>query len=425
MAHRLLIFVGLLLVVAACSDEEPSAAVNPEVVTTATAAPPATAPGTTAPSTTRSVTSSAAPESSTTTSTTSTTLPLAATNLTLEEVARGFEQPVLALSPPEDDKLYVVDQPGRIWVIADGDPQVFVDITEDVIFGGERGLLGLAFHPEFATNRRLFVNYTGERGRTKIVEMRAAADGLSADPASQQVLLEIDQPARNHNGGMIAFGPEGHLWVATGDGGGANDRFDHGQRPDTLLAALLRIDVANEGEYSIPADNPFIDGGGAPEVWAFGLRNPWRFTIEDDRIFIADVGQNEWEEVNALSVGASRRANFGWPIREATECFRGPCDATGLVDPTYEYSHREGCSVTGGFVYTGTAIPQLHGHYFFADYCGEWVRSLSPTGEVFDWPGASGAGAVTSFGKDAAGEIYVVVSGGSIFHLTNGAASDS
>jgi glucose/arabinose dehydrogenase len=423
MARRLVILVVFLLAAAACAEEEPSGGATPEVVTTATTAPPQTITSTSTPPSTTSPTTSVAAASSTTSTTTSTTAAPADTRLALEEVARGFEQPVLALAPPGDTKLYVVDQPGRIWVIDDGDPEIFVDINEDVIFGGERGLLGLAFHPDFESNRRFFVNYTGDRGQTKVVEMVAAPDGRSADPASQQVLLEIDQPARNHNGGMIAFGPDGYLWVATGDGGGANDRFDHGQRTDTLLAALLRIDVANSGEYSIPPDNPFVDGGGAPEVWAYGLRNPWRFTIEGDMLFIADVGQNEWEEINALSVEASRGANFGWPIREATDCFRGPCDAADLVDPVYEYSHGEGCSVTGGFVYTGTALPQLGGHYFFSDYCSGWIRSLSPDGEVFEWPGAGGAGSVTSFGKDAAGEIYVVVGQGSVFRLTGDATT--
>lgn len=355
--------------------------------------------------------------SSSTTTTTTTTLPLSELALQLDEIATGFEQPVLALSPPGADELYVVDQPGRIWVVADDTPQLFADLTEEVIFGGERGLLGLAFHPEFATNRRLFVNYTGSGGATRVAELTATADGLSTSGAAPAVLLEIPQPARNHNGGMIAFGPDGHLYVAMGDGGGANDEFRQGQRPDTLLATLLRIDVAVPGEYTVPADNPFASGeGGAPEVFAYGLRNPWRFTFDAADIVIADVGQRTLEEINWLPLDEARGANFGWPLFEGTACFSGSCDDSGLVTPVHEYGHNEGCSITGGFVYRGSAIPELAGHYFYADYCEGWIRSLSPAGEVTEWFDG-GRRRVTSFGVDGSGEVYVVVQSGSIFRI--------
>lgn len=416
MPKRVAWIVALFLVAAACSaDEQPGAGSStPEVVSsvaisvspTASLAPSATPtsqPGTTV-----------APVSSS--STTSTTLPIAELELTLVEIARGFEQPVLAISPPEDARLYIVDQPGEIWVIADGEPSLFVDLKEDVIFGGERGLLGLAFHPDFADNRRLFVNYIGEGGRTRIVELTAAADGLSADRTSQQILLEVGQPARNHNGGMLAFGPDGYLWVATGDGGGSNDEFDQGQRSDTLLGALLRLDVSQPGEYSVPGDNPFV-GGDAPEVAAFGLRNPWRFAFDGDALFIADVGQRSFEEINVVAATDAIGANFGWPIYEGNDCFRGPCDTTGLVSPVLEYSHSDGCSITGGFVYRGSLVPELTGHYFYADFCSGWIRSLSPDGAPMEWFSSSGSRPVTSFGQDAAGEIYVVVRNGSIFRI--------
>ncbi len=419
MSRWLLIGIAVLAALAACSDEEPEAGSPvPEVVTSATPAPTSLAPSTSAapgtpavaPSTTRAT-------EATTTTTTSTTLPLAELSLELVEVARGFEQPVLVLTPPNDTRLFVVDQPGRIWLIDDDAPGVFVDLRDEVVFGGERGLLGLAFHPEFAVNSRLFVNYTGAGGATRVAELQAAQDGRTADAASLQILLEIDQPAGNHNGGMIAFGPDGMLWIATGDGGGANDRFDQGQRPDTLLGALLRIDVSVPGEYSIPADNPFVDGGGAPELWAYGLRNPWRFTFDGDSLIIADVGQNEYEEINRVPIATSRGGNFGWPIFEGTECFQGPCDTTGTIAPAVVYGHDEGCSVTGGYVYRGSNIRELEGQYFYGDYCAGWIRSLGPQGETFEWFDAARGRAITSFGTAAGGEIYVVVASGSIYLL--------
>lgn len=407
------VLIVIVLALTACSEEPPGAEApltRPEVVSTisvATTTPPAASTATSEPASSRPPT----------TPTTTTTLPLAELELTLVEIARGFEQPVLALSPPGDARLFVVDQPGRIWVIGDGSPEVFVDLRDDVVFGGERGLLGLAFDPDYSSTGRLFVNYTGAGGTTRIAELRAAPDGNSADPDSQKILLEIDQPARNHNGGMIAFGPAGHLWIATGDGGGADDRFDQGQRPDTLLAALLRIDVAVPGEYTIPADNPYVGGGGAPEVWSYGLRNPWRFTFDGDQLFIADVGQNKFEEINRIAVEDSRGANFGWSAFEGLDCFHGPCDTGDTIAPAVVYEHSEGCSITGGYVYRGTAIPELTGHYFYGDYCGGWIRSLSPEGETFDWFGADGNRAITSFGRDAAGEVYVVVVEGSIYRI--------
>lgn len=414
-----LLTVAVLLVAGACADEEPAPSLDaPQTVATTTVAPVTIAPSTGA-GTATSTTAPAAASSSTSTTTTSTTttLPLAELELQLVEIATGFEQPVLALAPPGDDKLYIVDQPGRIWVLAGGSPQLFVDLRDDVIFGGERGLLGLAFHPDFATNRRLFVNYIGGAGSTRVAELEASADGLTATAADPAVILEIPQPARNHNGGMIAFGPDGYLYVGMGDGGGANDQFGQGQRPESLLAALLRIDVTEPGTYEVPSDNPFSGGdGGAPEVFAYGLRNPWRFAFDGSDLFIADVGQRQVEEINGVSVDAARGANFGWPLYEGSDCFSGPCDDSGLVQPVYEYNHNEGCSITGGFVYRGSQIPELSGHYFFADYCEGWIRSLSPAGDVTEWFD-SGGRRVTSFGVDGAGELYVTVQAGSVFRI--------
>jgi glucose/arabinose dehydrogenase len=420
MSWRILLGLAILAALAACSDEAPEAGSPvPEIVTTAATAPTSQAPTTsTSPETTAAAPSTTGATGATsTTTTTTTTLPLSELSLELVEVARGFEQPVLALTPPGDARLLVVDQPGRIWLIDDDAPEVFVDLRDEVVFGDEQGLLGLAFHPRFATNGRLFVNYTGAGGATRVAELQAAEDGGSADPDSLQVLLEIAQPARNHNGGMIAFGPDGMLWIATGDGGGSNDRFDQGQRPDTLLGGLLRIDVSVPGEYSIPVDNPFVDGGGAPEVWSYGLRNPWRFTFDGFLLIVADVGQNRYEEINRLPIQDSRGGNFGWPIFAGAECFSGPCDTTGTIAPVVVYDHEEGCSVTGGYVYRGSQIRELEGHYFYGDYCSGWIRSLGPQGETWEWIGADSSRAITSFGTTNHGDIYVVVASGSIYRL--------
>jgi glucose/arabinose dehydrogenase len=239
------------------------------------------------------------------------------------------------------------------------------------------------------------------------------------------VLLEIDQPAGNHNGGMVAFGPDGYLWIGSGDGGGANDRFGHGQRPDTLLATLLRIDIAGE-PYAVPPDNPFVGGGGAPEVWAYGLRNPWRFAFDDDRIYVADVGQNRIEEIDVVSVAPGPARNFGWPIMEGSSCFSSDdCSSDGLVLPATEYEHDEGCSVTGGFVYRGRSLPELAGHYFYGDYCAGWVRSVlvgddASVRDTREWFAPGTLPNLTSFGVDAAGELYVTTSGGTVWRVSRG-----
>jgi glucose/arabinose dehydrogenase len=337
-------------------------------------------------------------------------VPIEQTALALEPVAVGFEQPVLAIAG--GGRLFVVDQPGRIWLVDDGDHQVFLDIRELVSFGGERGLLGLAFHPEH--DDLLYVNYTGLDGHTRIAEYRFSTEG--ADAASERVVLLIEQPAPNHNGGMIAFGPDGDLWVGMGDGGGSGDRFGHGQRGDTLLAAMLRIEVGPEHTpYEVVGDFGFE----APEVWAIGLRNPWRFAFDGRDLWIADVGQDAREEINRVSTD-DRGLNFGWPIHEGTRCFLGGsrCGGDEFTAPVYEYPHPDGCSITGGYVYRGNAIPQLAGHYFFSDWCAGFIRSIAPTGDVFDWTEQTGAvDSVTSFGVDAGGELLVVSGAGTVYRL--------
>lgn len=402
----------LSIAAAACSPEaEPR---------TVPATEPSTTTSTMAPSTTTGVPS---PESTVTTTAaaTTTTLSLADTTLALEVVAEGLEQPVFFTE--NDDRDYIVDQEGRIWSLASGeDPTVALDIRERVDFGGERGLLGLAFHPEHPD--LLYVNYSrAGDGATVVSEFTALGDPLIANSDSERVILVIPQPAGNHNGGMIAFGPRGDLWIGMGDGGGSNDTYDNGQSQDTLLGTLLRVRVGPGLEpYGLVEPPGFV----APEIWAIGLRNPWRFSFDDDQIWIGDVGQNDVEEINRESTDAVG-LNFGWPVYEGTACFAGPCDSGGLVNgslavtPVHEYRHDEGCSVTGGYVYRGEGIPQLVGHYFFSDWCSGFIRSIAPDGSVHDWTDGTGTVAqVVSFGRDEAGEVYVVSAAGTVYRIVEG-----
>lgn len=337
-------------------------------------------------------------------------------SLELTEAGTGFDAPVLLMADPGGGPDLVVEQSGRI-VRNDAGHAVVLDITGDVLFDGEQGLLGLAFHPEFAENSLVYVNYV-DRSMSTVIEEFTEVDGRF-DEGTRRKILTVEQPARNHNGGMISFGPDGYLWIGMGDGGGANDRFNQAQDPTTLLGAMLRIDVdtRTDGAYGIPPDNPFADGqGGAPEVWATGLRNPWRFSFDGDDLWIADVGQNEIEEINLVDTSETGM-NFGWPIMEGTTCFENEgCDAGPFVAPIVEYSHAEGCSVTGGYVYRGAAIAGLSGHYFYSDFCSGFLRSVSSEGSTKDWTDQTGGIAqVAGFGIGGDGEMYVVSLGGSLF----------
>ncbi len=399
--------VAVALVVAGCGGAStPSTVTTPSTV----ALPSTTVPSTTAPEEVLTTTTLAPGEP------VPTTLPWADTALRLEPVADGFEQPVFYTTV--SGRGFVVDQPGVIWATEPGvDPEVFLDIRKRVKFGGEQGLLGLAFHPDHP--ELLYVDYTAKNNDTVVAEF--TIEGRVADPNSERKILEIPQPAKNHNGGMIAFGPTGDLWIGMGDGGGANDRYGNGQRDDTLLGAMLRIKVGPEIEtYKTP---PFFDFA-AREIWGIGLRNPWRFSFDFDTesIWIADVGQGDVEEVNRNEI-EDLGLNFGWPLYEGTDCLAGPCDGVDaslrvLTFPVYEYRHDEGCSITGGYVYRGDAIPQLDGHYFFSDWCSGFIRSIAPDGTMHDWTDRTGnVAAVTSFGRDDSGEIYVVSGAGTIYRI--------
>ncbi|MEP6589918.1 MAG: PQQ-dependent sugar dehydrogenase [Gemmatimonadota bacterium] len=353
--------------------------------------------------------------------------------LTLQPVASGLGMPLYLTAPAGDSRLFIAEKGGRVRIVKGGLllPQPFLDLSNKLSVGGEQGLLGIAFHPRYASNGILLVDYTDLGGNTRIVSYRVSADPDRADPASERTLLAVDQPFGNHNGGQVAFGPDGMLYIGMGDGGSGGDPRSTGQDARDLLGALLRIEVLDDGSHRVPIDNPSVGQSDArPEVWSIGLRNPWRFAFDraNGDLYIADVGQGEREEINVVTAatGTGRGANFGWAIYEGSRCFgsASKCTGQGFVMPTIEYTHAEGCSVTGGFVYRGSAIPSLRGSYFYSDYCSSWIRSFRLTdGTAADrtqWTGLTPTGQVLSFGEDAAGELYVMSSDGHVWRIAAG-----
>ncbi len=348
------------------------------------------------------------------------------TSIRLTEVVTGLDQPTALAAPAGDPRTFVAEQPGAIRIIENGElaGTPFLDLSDRTRAQGEQGLLGLVFHPEYGSNGRFFVNYTDLTGDTRIVEYRVSEDGDRADPESASELLLIEQPHGNHNGGDLGFGPDGMLYVSTGDGGGSYDPLGHGQNVETLHGAILRLDVSTPGRATIPPDNPFAGRPeeGAGELWAWGLRNPWRisFDLEEERIYIADVGQGRWEEVNVAPAGEGG-LNYGWAVMEGPECVDSAnCDTTGLVEPALAYPHPEGCSIIGGAVYRGERLQGVDGHYFFSDLCARFLRSFRyENGEVLEermWEVEAPA-AVGSMGRDGAGEIYILTRDGKALRL--------
>ena len=345
--------------------------------------------------------------------------------LELQLVASGLSSPLYLTTPAGDPRLFIVEQEGRIRIVKNGQLPAtpFLDITGSVGAGGERGLLSVAFHPSYATNGYFYVDYTDNNGDTRIERYTVGPNPDIADVASAKLILFIAQPYSNHNGGLVTFGPDGMLYIGMGDGGSGGDPQNRAQNPDSLLGKLLRIDVDHGDPYAIPAGNPFATSGGAPEIWALGLRNPWRFAFDRAAglLYIADVGQNLWEEVNVAPAGQGG-LNYGWRIMEGLHCFNAAsCSSTGLVQPVVEYSHANGCSITGGFVYRGTRAPSLVGQYFYSDYCSGWMRSFSyangaVTGQT-SWSLNVSLGNVLSFGEDSAGELYVLSAGGGVYRI--------
>lgn len=346
--------------------------------------------------------------------------------LRLVEVASGLQSPVHLTAPASDPRLFIVEQPGRIRIVENGQllPTPFLDIAAKVYSGGERGLLSVAFHPQHAQNGQFYVNYTDKAGDTRIERYRVSANRNLADPASASLVLHVRQPYSNHNGGLVAFGPDGMLYVGMGDGGGGGDPEEAGQDPLQLLGKLLRIDVDAAQPYGMPAGNPYGGGpGGRGEIWALGMRNPWRFSFDHTAklLYVADVGQNRLEEVNVVPAGQAG-VNYGWDVMEASDCFEpgSGCPRTGLTLPVLEYTHDDGCSITGGFVYRGQAIPGLQGHYLYADYCEGWVRSFRYTdGQAADkrsYP-LPDVGNISSFGEDSQRELYLVSHRGTVHRI--------
>jgi glucose/arabinose dehydrogenase len=346
-------------------------------------------------------------------------------NIRLQEVASGLASPVFLGAPIGDSRLFVVEKPGRIRIVDNGQllSSPYLDITDRVgSSSNEQGLLGMAFHPGYASNGLFFVNYTDKAGDTQIERYRVTADRDRADRASAKRLLSIDQPFANHNGGMMAFGADGMLYIGTGDGGSGADPQGHGQNLNSLLGKILRIDVDRGDPYGVPAGNPFIGRAGTrPEIWASGLRNPWRFSFDHPSglLYVADVGQNAYEEINVVPAAAAG-LNFGWNRMEATRCFRAQtCDRSGLHLPQLEYGRSDGCSVTGGYVYRGR-LTALVGEYFYADYCQPGIRSFRfSNGAVSNerqWQ-APQATQVSSFGQGADGELYVLSLEGRVFKI--------
>jgi glucose/arabinose dehydrogenase len=350
-------------------------------------------------------------------------LPAPPPPLALQQVVSGLNRPVFVASPPGDPRLFVVQQSGEIMIISGGAvlPSPFLDIA--VTCCGEQGLLGLAFHPQYESNGKFYVNYT-IGGVSRVSEFTVSGNPNVANQASERVLLTVGQPFANHNGGMLMFDHSGFLLIGFGDGGGGGDPNDRAENPNDLLGKLLRIDVngtSARGPYGIPATNPFAGGGGAPEVYLLGLRNPWRFDLNGGLLYIGDVGQGQREEVTILPATAAG-ANLGWNTWEGTGCFEGPCGTAGFIFPQVEYTHATGCSVTGGMVYHGTAIPGLQGTYFYGDFCAGRIHSLVFDGGIvtnhFDRAGELGVvPQLSSFGYDASGEVYVTSLNGLVLKI--------
>ncbi len=353
----------------------------------------------------------------------------------VEPVVGGFDRPVYVADPGDGSgRLFVVEQGGLVHIVQNGEvlPEPFLDLTGVVdTSGSERGLLSIAFHPQFEENRFFYVGYT-EPAANVVARFAVSADDPNrADPDSGSTVLRVDDPYSNHNGGLVLFGPDGYLYTTFGDGGAGGDPQGNGQDPDSLLGKILRLEVttsedADDPAYTIPDDNPFANGSEArPEIWAFGVRNPWRFSFDraTGDFYMADVGQNRYEEVNFQPADSNGGENYGWNLTEGRHCFPADtdCDTEGLVLPVAEYDHDLGISVTGGYVYRGEAIPALQGVYLYADFGTGLVWGLGRDGNgewVSSDPIETGLNP-SSFGEDATGELYVTSFDGTLYRVVD------
>lgn len=345
--------------------------------------------------------------------------------LGLEEVASGLSDPLYLTAPAGDSRLFVVEQRGRIRVIKNGQllPTPFLDITSREATGSEQGLLSVAFHPSYASNGFFYINFKDFDRVTRIERYSVSSSPDVADEGSSKLILSFSQPFPNHNGGLNLFGPDGMLYIGTGDGGSAGDPDGNGQNLGSLLGKILRIDVDHGDPYAIPADNPFVGRAGArAEIWAYGLRNPWRFSFDKRGgvLYVADVGQDRFEEVNVVPSTAGG-INYGWNTMEGSSCYAAAsCSQTGLQPPVLVYDHSSGCSVTGGYAYRGSITNGLIGHYFYSDYCAGFLKSfLYQKGVATDQRtyAVGSIGFTTSFGEDSSGELYMTSSNGRVYRI--------
>jgi glucose/arabinose dehydrogenase len=347
--------------------------------------------------------------------------------LRLVQVASGFTMPTHITNAGDNSgRIFVVEQAGRVKIVRKSDTVVtpFLDIANMVSCCGERGLLSIAFPPGYANSQRFYASYTNTVGNSVISMFQTTADPNVADPNSEVQLLTVEQPFANHNGGLITFGPDGFLYIGFGDGGSGGDPFGNGQNLDTLLGKILRIDVeSHPGTYQVPPTNPFVGVANArPEIWAFGLRNPWKFSFDRSNgdFYIADVGQNLYEEVDFQAAPSSGGQNYGWNVMEGLHCYNAPsCNTAGLTLPVTEYTHGPGCSITGGYVFRGPGNTSIQGTYLYGDFCSGTIRGLkSIAGSWQSNVMLDTNYSISTFGEDEAGNVYLNdYNGGKIFKI--------
>ena len=425
---RAFIFSFCTFFLAACTAAQPTAAIFPatpsaRIPLTSTSSPsPTNAP---LPSETATATITATPSPSPTAVPERLPDPASAG---WQSVVSGLEKPVGVTNAANgSSQLFVIEQRGVVRIVKDNAllPTPFLDIRDRAgSREAEQGLLGLAFHPNYRQNGLFYVNYTNKEGNTVIARFSTLpSDPARADPTSEKRLLQIKQPYPNHNGGQLAFGPDGFLYIGLGDGGSAGDPLGNAQSLQSLLGKILRIDVDHGDPYGIPSNNPFANGGGLPEIWAYGLRNPWRFSFDRQTgdLYIGDVGQDAWEEIDFLPAGSPGGVNFGWNVMEGLHPYHNePISGATLTPPVAEYGHDQGCSVTGGVTYRGSSLPEWQGVYLFGDFCSGNVWGLRHIASQDEWRSAllySNLGKITAFGEDEAGEVYFLDYAGILYKL--------